>query len=357
MSDNLSSIDEFLSARKDFVKSGDILVKAARAPASWNAEQRTARFTMSAEIEDRDRDIIVQAGLVIDEFLKNPVAPFQHNSWTFPIGTWKDVEKNLNGRPKRTEGTLVLVPEGTDEVADRLAKHIEAGTIRACSIGFVPKSVRRREVPEDKKDSYYYPGYEILEAELVECSPVTIPANPAALAKSAANGNVFAREVLEEVLDNWIKNPATGLIMPRAEFEKAQKEASGNKTTVTLSLKTLPEFQGVLDGAKQVEGAITAFTAAVGKLTDAVKETAEEQAPADDDGDQEARPNEAKDVGLIRKALDKIFGETRALVEQAIRGQDIDDAEEEAAKAARKEALTTKVADLEQRLSAKGIAA
>lgn len=235
MSEQLVSVDEFLSARKAFTKSGDILVKASKAPTTWNPETRSARFVMSAEIEDRDRDVILQAGLNLTEFLKNPVAPLQHRSSGFPVGQWKDVEQILNGRPKRTEGTLVLVEEGVDEDADRLARHIAAGTIRACSIGFIPKTVVKREIPEDKRtEGYYWPGYEIREAELVECSPVTIPAHPAALAKMAADGDVIAREILEDVLDNWVKHPETGLIMPRAEFEAAHKEATGERTTVVL---------------------------------------------------------------------------------------------------------------------------
>jgi hypothetical protein len=229
---DLVSIDEFLAQRKGFLK-GDIVVKASRAPSSWDAKTRSARFVISAEVEDRDRDVILQGGLSTDEFLKNPVAPFAHQSRTFPVGTWSDIEKVLSGRPKRTEGTLNLVPEGTDEVADRLAKHISVGTIRACSIGFVAKRVRRREVPEDKAgDPYFTPGYTIEAAELVECSPCVIPANPAAFAKSAAMGDALAREVIEEVLDTWTRHPETGLLVPRAEFEAAHKEATGERTSV-----------------------------------------------------------------------------------------------------------------------------
>jgi hypothetical protein len=235
MSDTqLVTIDEFLSSRKDFVKGGNVLMKAAKAPSTWNPEARTARFVMSSEVEDRDRDIVIQPGLDVTEFMKNPVAPFAHRSTDFPIGMWSDVEKNLTGRPKRTEGTLNLVPEGTDGVADRLAFHIGAGSIRACSIGFIPHAVERREVPDSRRDSAFFPGYRILEAELVECSPVAIPSNPAALAKSAAEGDVLAREIIEQVLDEWTRHPETGLIVPRAEFEAAHKQATGGRSSVVV---------------------------------------------------------------------------------------------------------------------------
>ncbi len=70
-------------------------------------------------------------------------------------------------------------------MADRLAIHFAAGSVRACSIGFMPTSIERREVPEDEQGGYFYPGYMIHSAELYECSPCTVPANPAALAKAA----------------------------------------------------------------------------------------------------------------------------------------------------------------------------
>lgn len=243
--DNNVSVDEFLSTRKDFVKSGDVLVKAAvNPPASWNKDARTARFVMSAEIEDRDKDIVVQDGLDMTEFLKNPVAPFSHKSSDFPVGTWIDVEKLSNGRPKRTEGTLKLLPEGKDGVADRLAFHIGSGTIRACSIGFIPKAIKRREQAQEP-GSYSYPGYMIESAELVECSPCAIPANPAAMAKAAAAGDTIARDLIEEVLDTWAKNPANGLLMPRSAFEQAYKEATGDKSVIVIGGKsfTLTEVQ------------------------------------------------------------------------------------------------------------------
>lgn len=223
MPDNLVSVDEFLNARKSYVKTGDVLMKAGTGVSSYDAEAGTARFTMSAEVEDRDRDIVMQAGIDLTGFEKNPVALMAHRSRDLPIGVWKDVTQSLGGRPKRTEGTLVLTKG--DAVADQVAVHLAAGSLRACSIGFVPKEIRRREVPEDKKDSYYYPGYEILACELVECSPCAVPSNPAALAKALEDGDpIMGREFLEELLDHWDKHPESGLIVPRTEAEAAWKK-------------------------------------------------------------------------------------------------------------------------------------
>ena len=245
MSENVS-LDEYLSKNKAFTKESDhgtIVLKGRNGnPSSWNPETRTVRFVMTAEVEDRDRDIIKTAGLDIQEFLKNPIAPYGHMAREMPVGCWQDIEKLLTSRPKRMEGTLKLVKADGDPVADRLAFHLGEGTIKACSIGFIPKAIKRRDVPDEKKDEpYFWPGYEIDEAELMECSPVTIPANPAALAKAAKGGDRLARETVEWVLETYATDPAFAACVDKDAFLAAHKEATGERTTVVVSSAPQPE--------------------------------------------------------------------------------------------------------------------
>jgi len=228
------SIDEFLSSRQSFVKSsprGDVIMKAYAEPATWNPNRRSARFVMSAEVEDRDRDIIMQDGLDTLAFLKNPVALYAHNSWGLPIGHWEDIQK-VAGRPKRTEGECVFDPEGTDEECDAVAAKVQCGTLRMCSIGFIPRVINRRA---EEVGSGRYPGYEILEAELVECSVVPVGANPMALVKSTEGQSRDAvLDMIERVLDTWVKHPETGLIVPRERYEQAYRQATGQKSSVIV---------------------------------------------------------------------------------------------------------------------------
>jgi hypothetical protein len=232
--DNIS-LDEYLNQRKAYVDDRGRLHKAilptaekGLTPASFDKETGETRFVMSAEIEDRDRDIVFQSGLDIKEFLKNPVAPFAHMTrGAFPIGQWKDVEIKTSGRPKRTEGTLV--PTLGDPDADRLKIHLAAGSIRTCSIGFMPKAVSRRETPDEHKDDpYFWSGFNIESAELYECSPCMIPANPAALAKAAETYGAVPAEVIAEILDGWVK--VSGLLFSKSEFEAEYAKHSVGKT-------------------------------------------------------------------------------------------------------------------------------
>lgn len=243
------SIDEYLGSRgyggverKHFARDTGVVLKAQPVveKAKFDKEAGTMRFVMSAELEDRDRDIVMQAGLDTANFEKNPVAPWAHQSYDLPIGQWEDVQKNLTGRPKRTEGTLKLTLG--DPRVDVIALHLGAGSIRACSIGFMPTEIERREVPDDKKDSYFWPGYIIHAADLYECSPCSVPINPAALAKAAAEGDVQSRELIEQVLDNW--DMKDGILVPRRAFEGAHRAATGEKTMVVIGGK---RFEASLD--------------------------------------------------------------------------------------------------------------
>jgi HK97 family phage prohead protease/HK97 family phage major capsid protein len=127
-------------------------------------------FVLSDETPDRMDDVIMSDGWDMKNFKNNPIALFNHKS-DFPIGKWK----NLRVENKQLKGVLELAPFGTSERIDELRKLIDAGILRAVSVGFSPKEYKQRE---DSKSG----GYVFTKHELVETSLVSIPANPNALA-------------------------------------------------------------------------------------------------------------------------------------------------------------------------------
>lgn len=133
-------------------------------------------FVLSDETPDRYGDVIAADGWALDNFKRNPIALFGHNS-SFPIGSWKDLHVE-NGALR---GHLQLAPAGTSERIDEIRKLVEAGILRAVSVGFLPVESRARSKTE--------PGELYVKQELIETSLVSIPANPNALAV-AKNLNV-----------------------------------------------------------------------------------------------------------------------------------------------------------------------
>lgn len=251
MPDNLISVDEFVTARKDFASENGVVYKAVRAPGSWNDASKSARFVMSTEEEDRHRDIVFTKGIDIENFVENPVALWSHASWEAPIGMWDNLAK-VPGRPNRLEGDIKFAETPR---ALELMELTKSGFVRACSIGFMPKTVRQREAPAEQRWS----GYEIVESELYECSLVSVPANASALAKAAKSGNPLAAEVIEEILDTWGKDPATGLLIPRKTLEEA---ATTGKTVVGGFELTVPDVEKAC--ADAIEKALAAEPARKG---------------------------------------------------------------------------------------------
>lgn len=125
-------------------------------------------FVLSDATPDRYDDIILTAGWKLENFQKNPIALFAH-AGSFPIGSWKDVRVEENA----LRGTLMLAKEGTSDRIDEIRQLVDAGILKAVSVGFTPISYEER-----KGDTY---GLVYTEQELVECSLVSVPANPNAL--------------------------------------------------------------------------------------------------------------------------------------------------------------------------------
>lgn len=124
-------------------------------------------FVMSDETPDLMDDIILSDGWDLENFEKNPIALFGHSS-AFPIGKWKNVEvKN-----KQLRGELELAPKGTSPRIDEIINLIEAGILRAVSVGFRPTETK----PRPENDGYFY-----VKQRLIETSLVSVPANPNAL--------------------------------------------------------------------------------------------------------------------------------------------------------------------------------
>jgi HK97 family phage prohead protease len=130
-------------------------------------------FVMSDGSVDRMGDVIDPSGWRLDNFHKNPIALFSHDP-LLPIGKWHDV----GVRDGQLTGRLELMPAET-YLQRQLQTAVTAGVLRAVSVGFHSDKFE----PLGKSG-----GLRFTEAELVECSLVSVPANPNALAIAKSLG-------------------------------------------------------------------------------------------------------------------------------------------------------------------------
>jgi HK97 family phage prohead protease/HK97 family phage major capsid protein len=130
-------------------------------------------FVLSDETVDRMGEVITATGWNLDNFKRNPIALFNHRS-DLPIGRWHD----LAIKDGKLKGRLELAPAKTSPRIDEIRKLVEAGILRAVSVGF---QSTKKEPIDEKADNFFGP-FRYLKQELVECSLVSVPANPNALA-------------------------------------------------------------------------------------------------------------------------------------------------------------------------------
>lgn len=126
-------------------------------------------FVMSDPTKDSYGDI-VEPSWQLKQFKRNPIALWMHQS-SVPIGTWDKVRVEGD----KLVGRLQLAARGTSELIDTLWSLVEQRIIRAVSVGFRPGKAEPLD-PENPWD-----GYRLSDNLLLECSLVTVGANPNAL--------------------------------------------------------------------------------------------------------------------------------------------------------------------------------
>jgi len=134
------------------------------------SEGHGTEFILSDATPDRMGDVIEPDGWDLNNFRKNPIALFNHKA-DFPIGRWIRL-RTENGALR---SHLHLAPKGTSARIDEIRALVDAGILRAVSVGFLPI----KSEPLTKGGGG---GLRFRQTELVECSLVSIPANPNALA-------------------------------------------------------------------------------------------------------------------------------------------------------------------------------
>lgn len=139
-----------------------VIHKASASPARGDPLE----FVMSDATVDRVGDIIDPTGWQLANFQRNPIALFGH-AHDFVVGHWTDVR--VEGG--KLIGRLKLLPAGVSQRLDEIRAAVENGVLRAVSVGF--RSLAEKPLANG--------GVRFTSAELMECSLVSIPANPNAL--------------------------------------------------------------------------------------------------------------------------------------------------------------------------------
>lgn len=147
--------------------------------------ERAKMFWASDERVDAHGDIVRQVWH-FDEFAKNSVMPYSHDSHKLGVGKWIDW-RVLERRSSDYSGPALwalglFATQEVDEVADRVFRHVDAGLLSAVSVGFYStKVIDVKDEAERQALGLGRWGYILDENHLIEISPTLIGANPGAL--------------------------------------------------------------------------------------------------------------------------------------------------------------------------------
>jgi len=210
---NLLSADDFRAAAKDGGQADGMIFRFSTGDAQEvEGAARTKRFVFSDATVDHSKDSIDPKGWGLSIFNKNPVALFSHMSWEPPIGR----ASNVSVINDQLVGDIEFASAEVYPLADTIFRLVDAGFLRAVSVGFMPKEWAWST---DKERPY---GINFTKQELLEISCCSIPANPSALIEARSMGINTAplMDWAEKVLDS-----GDTVFLPRKDLEALRSQA------------------------------------------------------------------------------------------------------------------------------------
>lgn len=200
--------------------------------ATKEPEARKMTFVASDATRDSYGTVLLPNEWNLERFNSNPIIGYQHKVY----GGWDDTQNPDNvigkGYAYIKDDKLMLdvmfEPAEINELADKVWKKLQWGSLNAVSVGFVADKGHfgeGDEGPGQEHETYYYEGQ-----ELVEVSVVNIPANPNAL-KNAMKDEL---DRLASLREEALKDPDEPKDEPKNDPDAEARTAEAEKEKTVL---------------------------------------------------------------------------------------------------------------------------
>jgi HK97 family phage prohead protease len=233
-----------LKIGKKAITSMPIMVKAI--------DKENYRLTMVASTQDVDRhgDTVMQSGWDLKPYLKNPVILNSHNYYDATEVIARAENTRVEGKGKKAKLIQEWVFAVNENPKAKIIFDLYAGKfLHASSVGFIPRKFA--ENPDGSRNWYV-----IEEAELLEVSAVSVPANSAAtLAKSLGIDVAKLKEVVhieDEEDDEDIEDTDLDEEETPEEPENDDSEAEDEETAETTDEDEIEEDEPEIDPEEQL---------------------------------------------------------------------------------------------------------
>lgn len=168
-------------------------------------DQKVSLGYVSTREPDRDLEILLPKGALLDNFTKNPVVLWSHDA-TKPIGHALQMEVDDYGIKSKTQF------DGIGTIADETWQKVKAGTLRTYSVGFIPlkwvesagrgwKALISKLAEEWNVTLDYFDNVRRIYTswEMLEYSVVSVPSNASALTDAVSEKSL---DEIQEALEN-----------------------------------------------------------------------------------------------------------------------------------------------------------
>jgi HK97 family phage prohead protease len=193
-----NGIDEVKMAENKYQLNKEMQLETCMKISAVNEDERTVTAVISSDAIDRDREVLMPKGMDADNFSKNPVVLWAHDSGSPPIGKALWVKQ----KGKRITAKVQFA---TSEFASEIWELFKGKFLTAFSVGFIPKDGHSPTPADIKRNPMLADArFIITEWELLEFSAVPVPANPEALMQAVKSKSLTlsdtTKDLFQEVL-------------------------------------------------------------------------------------------------------------------------------------------------------------
>ena len=194
-------------------------------------EGRRMTFVASDETRDSYGTVLPVSEWNLERYNNNGIVGYAHKLY----GSYDADPDYVIGRGRAyVKGAELLVdiefePEGTNEIADKVWRKLQFGSLNGVSVGFSAQGAHwgeGEEAEDGSKPTLYYTGLELLEV-----SVVTIPANPNAVRRSISEEMTDIRETIERVVADALQPDAAS---SETELERMRTETIARTALLNL---------------------------------------------------------------------------------------------------------------------------
>ncbi len=215
--------------------------------------ERSSVDYITTKAVDRDGDIVVPNGAILDHYRKNPVVLFGHDYHNLPVGKSLWIKADEKGLISKTQ----YASAKANPKADQIWNYRKEGFPMAKSIGFIPLEIVGKEdfgtldlkaLGLEEKDlagaNQVFPTWLMLEY-----SDVPVPSNPEALELAISKGIITMDEVKKAVEKSAF---VMEIVEPDEKGITVEAEDSeGNKVTVWSDSQSTAPGNTSNDGSKE----------------------------------------------------------------------------------------------------------